>query len=218
MSEPKLVVNGLAKRYRAGKVIFQGVSMHFSEGEAVLLSGPNGSGKTTFLRILSVNSWPSEGSVTYKGIDIHKKPHLYLADVGLVHDEESLPRYLSAVELLEWVMRSRTRRNDGVDSQAIGELLDRLELDEARYEEIGTYSTGMRKKAQIAAALVSKPSVLILDEPLRGLDRAATRHAMELFAEAAGRGAILLMASHEEHADESMFRRRLEFPLRGDRY
>jgi len=210
-----LVLNRVSKQYRAGKVIINEISGRFRPGEATLLYGPNGSGKTTFLRLLSVNTFPSSGEIHYGEIDIHRHPYRYLNHVGLVHDEESLPQHLSATELLEWVLRSRELWSDGSEER-IDHLLNHLELDEeSRQDEIGTYSTGMRKKAQIAAAFITEPPVLILDEPLRGLDKTATVKVVELLQQAVGRGGILLMASHSRQVSEELFNRVLTFPLSG---
>lgn len=213
MMNKMLVINNVTKQYRAGKVVFKDISTEFSPGDAVLLNGPNGSGKTTFLKLISVNTFPTKGGIQYGNLNIHDKPYQYLKHVGLVHDEEALPRHMSAVELLEWVLRSREVWNEESEHK-ISSILDHLELDESRYDEIGTYSTGMRKKAQIAAALITQPSILVLDEPLRGLDQSATAKVKELLAEAVSRKVILLMASHAEPDKGGIFQRVMKFPLK----
>lgn len=205
-------LQNITKQFKAGKTIFQGVNEHFEKGEFIGLSGPNGSGKTTFLRLLSVNSFPTSGKVLYNGIDIHKSPQEYLQHVGLVHDQESLPVHLSAVELLEWVLRSRSDWK-GDSKQKIEKLFDKLSLGEDRYEKIGTYSTGMKKKTQVAAALIVDPDVLILDEPLRGLD-VDTRGVVEsMLKRAKAEGALILMASHTADIHSEYVDRILNFPL-----
>ncbi len=212
MKRESLILENVTKQYRAGNVVFKDISTRFEPGESVLLTGPNGSGKTTFLKLLSVNTFPTAGKLFYGDLEIHRKPWRYLKHVGLVHDEESLPQHLSAAELLEWILRSRSMWDDQ-SADRISRLYDHLELDEARYDLIGTYSTGMRKKTQIAAALICRPPVLILDEPLRGLDTSATARTLELLREETGRGALILMASHEHREATDWFDKVLNFPL-----
>jgi ABC-2 type transport system ATP-binding protein len=114
--------------------------------------------------------------------------------VGLVHDEESLPKHLSARELLEWILRSRSIWNDGSEDK-INQILDKLGLVE-RNEPIGTYSTGMKKKTQIAAAFIVEPKVMILDEPLRGLDASTREIVFDLLADTKQNDKLILMSSH----------------------
>ncbi len=213
MNDKNLKVENVTKQYRAGKVVFRDITMEFMPGDAVLLRGPNGSGKTTFLKLISVNTFPTEGIIRYGDLIIHDKPYQYLKNVGLVHDEEALPQHMSAVELLEWVLRTRDIW-DEKSNDKIGSILDHLELDESRFDEIGTYSTGMRKKAQIAAAFIINPSILVLDEPLRGLDQTSTVKVKDLLIQAVKRNTILLMASHAEADKNGIFQKVMNFPLK----
>jgi ABC-2 type transport system ATP-binding protein len=212
MNKKVLLTENLTKQYKAGKTIFKDVSMTFKPGEIVGLTGPNGSGKTTFLRLLSVTSFPTSGVVKYGEINIHKSPYQYLKYVGLVHDEESLPLHLSATELLEWILRSRKLWNDKSPEQ-IHSFFDKFSLQEERNDPIGTYSTGMKKKVQIAAAVISNPDILILDEPLRGLDVKTRETTVDLLRSSKNNGAIILMASHTMPDSEGFFDRVMEFPL-----
>lgn len=207
-------VENVTKQYRAGKVVFSDITTSFSPGDTALLTGPNGSGKTTFLKLLSVNTFPTRGTIHLGDMDIHEHPYQYLKHVGLVHDEEALPQHMSAAELLEWILRSRQLWDEGASSDKIRDIFDHLELGDAQYDEIGTYSTGMRKKAQIAAAFITEPTILILDEPLRGLDQSSTARTMELIRKAVQRDAILLMASHSRTEGEGIFKKEIKFPLK----
>lgn len=206
-----LELKNLTKQYKPGRPIFSGISRQFSKSNIIGLIGPNGSGKTTFLRILSVNSFPSSGEVLYNGMNIHESPHQYLKHVGLVHDEESLPKHLSASELLEWVMRSRSIWNEESEEK-INQILDKLALVE-RDEPIGTYSTGMKKKTQIAAAFIVDPKLMVLDEPLRGLDASTREIVFDLLAETKQQDTLILMSSHSMGSNPDFFDEIIEFPL-----
>lgn len=205
-------LNDITKQFKAGKPVFTTVNETFRKGEFIGLTGPNGSGKTTFLRLLSVNSFPTSGHITFKNMNIHENPQSYLKDVGLVHDQESLPLHLSAVELLEWVLRSRKLWSNRSENE-VNEMFDRLSLMDDRNEQIGTYSTGMKKKTQVAAAFIIKPKVLILDEPLRGLDSSTRDQVEKMLVEAKSGGALILMASHTADVKAKYIDRILEFPL-----
>lgn len=208
-------LKNITKQFSTRKVVFRDVNEKFKPGEFTGLIGPNGSGKTTFLRILSVNSFPTSGSVYFNGMDIHKNPSQYLQHTGLVHDEESLPMHLSAVELLQWVLRSRKKWDSG-SANKIDELFNRLELLDDRHSAIGTYSTGMKKKTQIAAAFITDPAVLILDEPMRGLDVTSRDTINGMLIEAKQRNAIILMASHLMDRETEGIDRILDFPLNNE--
>jgi ABC-2 type transport system ATP-binding protein len=113
----------------------------------------------------------------------------------MVHAEPELPTHLSAVELLTWVLRSRNRW-DAAGPARINELLDALALDERRDNLIGTYSSGMLQKTQVAAALAPRPAVLLLDEPLRSLDTASSDAATDLLRAFKNDGGLVVIASH----------------------
>jgi ABC-2 type transport system ATP-binding protein len=195
MVASSLVLDDVTKRYGDGPAVLDGLSRTFDPGTLTLLVGPNGAGKTTLLRLLSVLAYPTTGTVRYGDLDVHAQPYHYLQDVGLVHAGSQLPEHLSAVELLTWILRSRDGWTDDAPDR-IGALLDRLQLDERRENLIGTYSSGMVQKTQIAAALVAEPSVLLMDEPLRSLDTATADATVELIDDFVGNGGLAVIASH----------------------
>lgn len=206
-----IVIKNLTKQYKAGVPIFSDLNYTFKEGRGIGLVGANGSGKTTFLRIMSVNSFPTSGTVTYNNIDIHKKPSPFLQNVGLVHDEETLPLHLTAVELLQWVLKARGLWNKDSEA-AIEDIFEKLSLSDCN-EPIGTYSTGMKKKTQIAAAMILWPKILILDEPMRGLDQSTRDIVYKMLNEAKKNNTLILMASHSMNINDQFFDEILEFPL-----
>lgn len=192
---PDLVLQNVTKRYGQGPNVIEGLTTMFTPGSGTGLVGPNGSGKTTLIRLLSVLSFPTSGRITYDGVNIYEHPYEYLAHVGVVPADPDLPRYLTAVEVLEYVLRARNKWDDTGPAR-IEQILDRLILDERRHNLIGTYSSGMLAKTQIAVALITAPEILLMDEPFRALDEESTAAAIELINQFKERGGIVVLSSH----------------------
>lgn len=194
-----LVIEDLTKRYGDGPAILDGRSHRFEPGSLTLLVGPNGSGKTTLLRLLCALAYPTSGTVHYGDLNIHIHPHRYLQHVGIVHAGAQLPEHLTAVELLQWILRSRNLWDDDAPDR-IANLLQQMRLDERRSALIGTYSSGMVQKVQVAAALVADPDVVLMDEPLRSLDAATTEATIARLQEFVQNGGLAVIASHHTDA------------------
>lgn len=208
-----LTINQLTKQFKVGSPVFSNVNAEYEQGKAIGVIGPNGSGKTTFLRILSVNSFPTSGTVLFNGSNIHENPSEYLQNVGLIHDEETLPVHLTASELLEWILRNRGLWTEE-SPRNIDQIFEQLSLAE-KDEQIGTYSTGMKKKTQIAAAFITSPDVLIMDEPLRGLDKETRLVVYDLIKnQKKSNNSLIFMSSHSMDTNDEIFDEILEFPLK----
>ena len=192
-----LVLTNIAKRYGQGPAVLSDLTHTFSPGTATGLVGPNGSGKTTLLRLLSVSSFPTEGTLMYGSLDITRAPYKYLSHVGIVHDVASLPRYMTAIELLEYILKGRGKWTEQ-SPESIDTLLNTLDLDDRRQNLIGTYSSGMLKKTQIAAALIASPKILLLDEPFRGLDSHSLQSSLNLIQTFKANGAAIVVSSHRK--------------------
>ena len=190
-----LLVEDVAKRYPSGPFVLRDLSHRFEPGTATGLVGPNGSGKSTLLRVLSALSPPTAGRVRYGDLDVHASPHRYLQSVGVVHDRPDLPGFLTGVETLEWIARERGTW-DGDAPARHAALFDALALDERRDALTRTYSAGMTRKAQLAAALCGAPAVLLLDEPFRALDTEATHAALGLLVAFRDGGGLVVLSSH----------------------
>lgn len=198
-----LILDRVFKHYGTTAPIIENLSHTFAAGSATGLVGPNGSGKSTLLRLLTCASYPSSGSVTHGELNIHDHPYAYLKDVGIVHDRIELPEYLTATEILEYILRSRGQWNDSGEER-IATALDDLLLDDRRNNLIGTYSSGMLIKTQIAMALITHPAVLLMDEPLRGLDTSTLSATLRILHEYKTAGGLLILSSHLQDALEEV--------------
>jgi ABC-2 type transport system ATP-binding protein len=162
VSNPTITVDRMSKWF-GQKVAVSDMSCSFGAGLTGLL-GPNGAGKTTLLRVIAGLLQPSDGSVTLLGANPRRKPAVY-ASVALVPEEDAVYGFLTARQFVRYAAQLSGTSTDRVDK-----AIDDVELTEAADRPISGFSKGMRQRAKVAAALVSDPSVLILDEPLNGTD------------------------------------------------
>jgi ABC-2 type transport system ATP-binding protein len=169
------------------------VSFDVGAGEILGLVGPNGAGKTTTLRCLAGIIAPSSGAVTIANHDIQKDPIPAKRALAFIPDEPHLFDYLSVEEHLRFI--GRLYGVADVETR-IGPLLDELELGDKRKSLPGELSRGMRQKLAIACGLLHDPSVLILDEPLTGLDPAGMRRMRATVTARAARGTSVILSSH----------------------
>jgi ABC-2 type transport system ATP-binding protein len=214
MNAKPLHCREITKRYKIGPNIIENFSYHFEPGSVTVFQGPNGSGKTTLMRLLSVSAYPTDGQILYGDIDIHETPHQYLAHVGMVEDSQPLPEQLTAVEVLEWLLRER-QLWDQQAPQRIDQMLDKVILDARREQLIGTYSSGMLKKTQMAAAFITQPSVLLMDEPFRGLDREAHQQLIDMLVDHSHQNGITILSTHQQKVIDALEADVIEFPLVG---
>jgi len=185
-------VRGLTKLYGDFPAV-RSVSFDVGAGEILGLVGPNGAGKTTTLRCLGGIILPSEGTIAIAGHDMRNDAIAAKHALAFIPDEPHLFVYLSVEEHLRFIARLY-----GVaDVEArLPQLLNELELSEKKRALPGELSRGMRQKLAIACGLLHDPSVLILDEPLTGLDPGGIRRMRETIAARAARGAAVILSSH----------------------
>ncbi|GHF75703.1 MULTISPECIES: ABC transporter ATP-binding protein [Deinococcus] len=162
-------------------------------GEIFGLLGSNGAGKTTTIRALVGLTRPTAGTVRVQGFDVWKDPVRAKAAFGYIPDRPYLYGKLTARELLRFV--GQLYRVPGTDEQ-ISRWLDLFRLTDFGNELLETYSHGMRQKVAIIAAMLPDPPVLIVDEPMVGLDPHAARQVRELFRGHADRGRTVLLTTH----------------------
>jgi ABC-2 type transport system ATP-binding protein len=186
-----LRASGVGKQFETTRAV-DGVDLQLSEGEVRGLLGPNGAGKTTLLRMLLGLVRPDAGSIELLGRPLGAATSLPLEGVaGFVEDPAFYP-YLSGRANLELMVELDRR----VAGPAIDEVLERVGIDSHARERVGSYSTGMRQRLGIAAALLRSPRLLLLDEPTSGLDPAGARDVAALIRELSGQGAAVLLSSH----------------------
>ena len=193
MSDLAVRAEGLVKRY--GKVVaLDGLSLAVPKGTVLALLGPNGAGKTTAVRILTTLLEPDEGTVEVAGVDLRKDPHAIRQRIGLSGQEAAVDEYLTGQENLEMVGRLY-HLPKGEPKRRATELLRQFDLDEAANRPAKTYSGGMRRRLDLAAALVADPPVLFLDEPTTGLDPRSRFALWDTIADLVKSGTTLLLTT-----------------------
>jgi ABC-2 type transport system ATP-binding protein len=168
MSDHAIVVEGLEKSYGSVRALC-GVDFAARTGSILGLLGPNGAGKTTAVRILATLLEPDGGSARVAGLDVVKEAAALRARIGLAGQYAAVDENLTGFENLDMVGRLY-HLGKAESRQRADELLERFELTDAAKRPAKTYSGGMRRRLDLAAALVARPPVLFLDEPTTGLD------------------------------------------------
>ncbi|MCX6453396.1 MAG: ATP-binding cassette domain-containing protein [Actinobacteria bacterium] len=165
-----IIAHELVKTYDKGAVrALDGLNLDVKEGTVLGLLGPNGSGKTTTVRVLATLLTPDSGSATVAGIDVLKHPDEVRKVIGLSGQYAALDETLTGWDNLNMFGRLYHLNSSGAKKRA-EELLEKFSLTEAAKRPIRTYSGGMRRRLDLAASLIVKPKVLFLDEPTTGLD------------------------------------------------
>ncbi|NIR45131.1 MAG: ABC transporter ATP-binding protein [Gemmatimonadetes bacterium] len=167
------------------------------------LLGPNGAGKTTALRIIAGILQPSSGSVSVGGFDVQAESERAKSKLGYIPDRPFIYEKLTGAEFLRFVAGLYGQNGTDVDRR-IDELLEVWELTTWRDELLEAYSHGMRQKLIISSALIHRPEVIVVDEPLVGLDPKAARLLKDLFRGFVARGGTILMSTHTLEVAEAL--------------
>jgi ABC-2 type transport system ATP-binding protein len=197
--EAAIEVQGLEKSYGDVHAV-AGIDLHAAAGTVLGLLGPNGAGKTTVVRILTTLLEPDAGTARVAGLDVVRDAAALRSQIGLAGQYAAVDENLTGFENLEMVGRlyhlGRAASRERAD-----ELLERFELDEAGGRLARTYSGGMRRRLDLAAALVAQPPVLFLDEPTTGLDPRSRTSLLETIEARVAEGTTVLLTT--QYLDEA---------------
>ncbi|MFH8488287.1 ATP-binding cassette domain-containing protein [Streptomyces longisporoflavus] len=195
-----IYAEGLVKTFGDVKAL-DGVDLDVPEGTVLGLLGPNGAGKTTAVRCLTTLLTPDRGRAVVAGIDVLKHPNEVRRSIGLSGQFAAVDEYLTGRENLQMVGQLYQMKAKEAKARA-GELLDRFNLADAADRPSKTYSGGMRRRLDLAAALVVSPPVMFMDEPTTGLDPRNRQQLWEVIQELVSGGTTLLLTTqYLEEAD-----------------
>ena len=200
MSDAAICADGLVKRF-GDVTALDGVSFDVPVGKVLGLLGPNGAGKTTAVRVLTTLLVPDAGHASVLGIDVTKDPHRVRGTIGLAGQYAAVDENLTARENLKMV--GKLTHMDPADiAPRSADLLRRFDLVDAADRVVRTYSGGMRRRLDLAAALVHQPPVLFLDEPTTGLDPQGRSELWNVIDDLVETGVtVLLTTQYLEEAD-----------------
>jgi ABC-2 type transport system ATP-binding protein len=195
-------LTSLTKRYGAFTAV-DGIDLDVPQGELFGFLGPNGAGKTTTLRMIAGILRPTSGRVEIAGIDIAAEPVAARTKLGFIPDRPFIYEKLTGAEFLRFVAGLYDQSGSQVEHRA-RELLALFDLEEWRDELVESYSHGMRQKLIISSAFVHRPDVIVVDEPMVGLDPKAAKILKDLFREYTKRGHTIMMSTHTLAVAESL--------------
>jgi len=184
----------LTKIYRGIKAV-DDLNLQIPQGTIFGFIGPNGAGKTTTIKMMAGVLRPTRGRIYINGLDIAKEPSKVKRIIGFIPDRPFLYEKLSGLEFLGFKAGLYGIKEDRLDER-IWDLLNLFELTEWADELIESYSHGMKQRLIIAASMIHDPRVIIVDEPMVGLDPKGAKLVKEIFKQWAGEGATVFISTH----------------------
>ena len=201
-SPPMLRLESVRKRYGSFTAV-DGLDLEVRAGEIFGFLGPNGAGKTTTIRMVAGILQPTEGRILVGGDDLHQAPERAKQRVGYIPDRPYLYEKLSGGEFLRFVSGLWGREGEDVEAQA-DRLLDLFSLTQWKDELVESYSHGMRQKLLISSAFLHHPSLVVVDEPMVGLDPRSARILKDLLRAFADEGGTVFLSTHTLEVAEAL--------------
>jgi ABC-2 type transport system ATP-binding protein len=202
-TRPNMLELREARKQYGRFVAVKGLDLEVRRGEIFGFLGPNGAGKTTTIRMVAGILRPTSGQVLVGGDDLLSEPERAKARIGYIPDRPYLYDKLSGGEFLRFVAGLWGREGDAVEARA-DRLLELFQLGPWKDELIESYSHGMRQKLLISSALIHQPELIVVDEPMVGLDPRSARLLKDLFRTFAGHGGTVFLSTHTLEVAEAL--------------
>jgi ABC-2 type transport system ATP-binding protein len=199
---PMISLRGARKSYGKFTAV-KGIDLDVYRGEIFGFLGPNGAGKTTTIRMVAGVLQPTDGQVVVGGDDLEKNPEAAKSRIGYIPDRPYLYEKLSGGEFLRFVAGLWGKDGDAVEARA-DRLLELFQLSQWKDELIESYSHGMRQKILISSALIHQPELIVVDEPLVGLDPRSARLLKDLFKTFVSNGGTVFLTTHTLEVAEAL--------------
>jgi ABC-2 type transport system ATP-binding protein len=195
ISNQKIIeVKNLTKNFNGLKAL-DDVSFYVKKGEILGFVGPNGAGKTTAIKCMTNLLDPTSGTTHIKNIDVNRNPTKALLSVGSLIEVPGIYDYLTPNEMLTYFGKIHRMEKNEIN-QKIKEVLKLVKLSDWEYKKIGSFSTGMQRRIAIAKSILHNPEVLILDEPVIGLDPKGIKDIREMLKQLKNKGVTIFLSSH----------------------
>ena len=195
MTDHAIETKDLSKQYKGGVLALKDLSIQIRHGTCVGFLGPNGAGKTTTIKILTNLISPTSGEAYIDGVDALREPKEALRQVDSLVEVPGMPDYLSPHEMLSYFGKVRGMSTDAIHAR-IKEVLATVKLSDWEHRKIGSFSTGMTRRLAIAKALLHDPDILIMDEPVIGLDPKGMRDIRDIIKGKIKEGKTIFLSSH----------------------
>lgn len=185
----------LSKRYKGGVLALDDLNLEIMKGESVGYLGPNGAGKSTTIKILTTLIKPTSGKAYLNGVDVVRHPKMAMRGIGSLVEVPGLYDYLTPREMMTYVARVRGM-DPGSIRHRISGILDEVKLGDWEDKKLASFSTGMSRRFSIALALLHDPEILILDEPVLGLDPVGMKEVREVIKGVQRSERTVFLSSH----------------------